>query len=68
MLREFARLLAIGIAIGLGLALLVTRPLSMFFVPGLTASDPASYIAVIAVLTFTGVLAALGPGRPWRGH
>jgi len=63
MVREFARLLVTGIGIGLVLALFVTRPLSMFFVPGLSASDPATYAAVIAVLGATGMLAALGPVR-----
>jgi predicted permease len=62
-LREFARLLIAGIGIGLGIALFVTRPLSMFFVPGLSASDPASFAAVIAVLGLTGLLATLGPVR-----
>ena len=62
-LREFAGLLITGICIGLVVALLVTRPLSMFFVPGLSASDPASFAAVIGVLTLTGALAALGPVR-----
>jgi putative ABC transport system permease protein len=62
-LGEFARLLAAGVSIGLVMALFVTRPLSMFFVPGLSASDPASFAAVIAVLAITGVLAALGPIR-----
>jgi putative ABC transport system permease protein len=62
-LREFARLLVTGIGIGLATALLVTRPLSMFFVPGLSASDPASFAAVIAVLGLTGLLAAFGPVR-----
>ena len=63
MVREFARLLVTGIGIGLVLALFVTRPLSMFFVPGLSASDPATYAAVIAVLGVTGMLAAVGPVR-----
>jgi ABC-type antimicrobial peptide transport system permease subunit len=62
-LRDFARLLFTGIAIGFAISVLVTRPLSMFFVPGLTASDPASFAAVIAVLALTGVLAAWGPLR-----
>jgi putative ABC transport system permease protein len=60
-LGEFARLLVTGIAIGLAITLFVTRPLSMFFVPGLSASDPLTFAAVIAALTLTGVLAALGP-------
>ena len=62
-LGEFVRLLAAGIAIGLAVALFVTRPLAIFFVPGLTASDPASFAAVIAVLAGTGALAAVGPLR-----
>jgi len=62
-LGEFARLLVAGIAIGLAIALVVTRPLSMFFVPGLSPSDPASFAAVIGVLALTGMAAALGPVR-----
>ena len=62
-LAEFARLLAAGIGIGMTVALMVTRPLAIFFVPGLRPSDPASFGAVIAVLGATGVLAALGPVR-----
>jgi predicted permease len=60
-LREFARLLSTGIGIGLAIALFVTRPLSMFFVPGLSASDPATFATIIAILGFTGVLAVIGP-------
>jgi predicted permease len=51
----------VGMAIGLGLALLATRPLAMFLVPGLSASDPAAYLAVIGILAGVTVLAALGP-------
>lgn len=60
---DFARLLAAGIGIGMAIALLVTRPLAIFLVPGLRPSDPASFAAVIAVLGAAGVLAALGPVR-----
>jgi predicted permease len=62
-LGDFARLLSAGLSIGVVIALFVTRPLSMFFVPGLSASDPASFVAVIGVLGLTGLLAALGPIR-----
>ncbi len=62
-LREFTRLLLMGISIRLVVALFVTRPLSMFFVPGLSSSAPASFAGVIAVLGFTGLLATLGPVR-----
>jgi ABC-type antimicrobial peptide transport system permease subunit len=53
----------VGIGIGLAVSLLATRPLAIFFVPGLRPSDPASFVAVIAVLGATGVLAAIGPLR-----
>jgi predicted permease len=62
-LADFARMLAVGIGIGLAVSLLATRPLAIFFVPGLRPSDPASFVAVIAVLGATGVLAAVGPLR-----
>jgi predicted lysophospholipase L1 biosynthesis ABC-type transport system permease subunit len=62
-LADFAHMLAVGIGIGLAVSLLATRPLAIFFVPGLRPSDPASFAAVIAVLGATGVLAALGPLR-----
>ena len=62
-LADFASLLAAGIAIGLTIAFLVTRPLAIFLVPGLRPSNPASFAAVIAVLGATGVFAALGPVR-----
>jgi predicted permease len=62
-LGEFVQLLAAGIAIGLAVALFVTRPLAIFFVQGLTASNPASFAVVIAVLASTGFLATLGPLR-----
>lgn len=60
---DFARLLATGIGFGLAVALIVTRPLAMFLVPGLRPSNPASLAAVIAVLGAAGVLAAFGPVR-----
>ncbi|MGH9720260.1 MAG: ADOP family duplicated permease [Bryobacteraceae bacterium] len=60
---ESARLLLLGSAIGVGVALLVTRPLAMFFVPGLSPADPASFSAVLIVLLGTGLAATLGPVR-----
>ena len=62
-LADFTRLLAAGIGIGLAVSLMVTRPLAIFFVPGLRPSDPASFAAVIAILGATGAIAALGPLR-----
>jgi ABC-type antimicrobial peptide transport system permease subunit len=60
-LQDFARLLLAGVGLGVGIAILVTRPLSLFLVPGLSASDPASFGMVALVLGLTGVLASLGP-------
>lgn len=62
-LKESAELLAIGSAIGLLLALFVTRPLTVFFVQGLRPADPWSLAAVVLILTATGVLATLDPVR-----
>lgn len=62
-MREAAVLLAVGGGIGLVLALVVTRPLTMFFVEGLSASDPLTYAAVAVLLGLTGLAAALGPAR-----
>ena len=62
-LAEFFQIFTVGMGIGLAFALFVTRPLSVFFVPGLSTSDPVSLGAVIALLAVTGLLAALGPLR-----
>jgi predicted permease len=60
---EASKLLAVGSMAGLAIALVVTRPLTMFLVPGLSPSDPTSFVCVIAVLAGTGLLASLGPVR-----
>jgi predicted permease len=62
-LVEAARLLLIGCAAGVAIALFVTRPLAMFFVPGLSPADPASFSAVLVVLGVAGLAATLGPVR-----
>jgi len=62
-LLESAQLLALGSLIGIGIALLVTRPLAVFFVPGMSPSDPLSFGSVLLVLASTGLLATLGPVR-----
>lgn len=62
-LREFTRLLVAGMAIGLAITLFVTKPLAMFFVAGLSPSDPATFVLVMGLLAITGMAAALGPVR-----
>lgn len=56
-----AKLTLTGSAIGLFIALFLTKPLAMFLVPGLKPSDPLSFGTVLAVMILTGALAAWGP-------
>jgi predicted permease len=60
-LRNVAVLTLTGSALGLFLALFLTRPLAMFLVPGLKPNDPLSFGAVLLVMMVTGLLAAWGP-------
>jgi ABC-type antimicrobial peptide transport system permease subunit len=58
-----AKLVASGAAIGLCGAFFLVKPLAVFLVPGLHATDPVSFLAVAAVLAVTGLVAAWGPAR-----
>ena len=61
-LREAALLLAVGLAIGTGLALWAGRAASaMLF--GLKAYDPATFAGAIALLALVALLASYGPAR-----
>jgi hypothetical protein len=62
-LLDSGKLLLIGSAIGLVIAVLVTRPLAMFLMPGLSASDPLTFFLVVAVLALTGLIANWAPLR-----
>ena len=59
--RDSFLLVASGIGIGLGIALVATRPLAMFLVPGLSPNDPVTLLTVIAVLAAVAVAATIGP-------
>jgi ABC-type antimicrobial peptide transport system permease subunit len=60
-LGEAARIVLVGLFIGMFSAILVTRPLARFLVPGLGASDPATYLTVALVLSAVGCLASARP-------
>lgn len=58
---EAAWMVGLGALLGLVLALLLTRPLATFLVPGLSPADPISYAGVLLVLLATGLVATAGP-------
>jgi predicted permease len=60
-LGQSLALVATGVAIGLGLAVFATKPLAMFLVPELSTTDPATFLAVLAVLVLVALIATLGP-------
>jgi ABC-type antimicrobial peptide transport system permease subunit len=62
-LSDAFRLVLTGSVVGLAGALLVTKPLAIFLVPGLKPSDPLSFAVVIAILAVTGLAASSGPLR-----
>ena len=56
-------LAAVGIVLGLSIAALVTRPLAMFLVSGLSATDPVAFVATAALMAAVSMLAAWIPAR-----
>jgi predicted permease len=60
--RQGAILALVGIAVGIGLALLVTRGLA-FFLFGVSPFDPMTFGAVTVILFLAGVLATFFPAR-----
>ena len=61
LLGDSARMTLAGIAVGLVLALLLTKPLAMFLVPGLKPTDPLNFVVVAAAMLATGLAATWGP-------
>ena len=59
--RNSLALVGCGIAIGLSLAFLAMRPLAFFLVPGLSAFDSTTFLAVVGVLGGVALVATLAP-------
>lgn len=61
--RQGLALVASGMTVGLALAFWVTRPLTLFLVPGLSTFDASAVLAVVGVLLAVAILAMLVPAR-----
>ena len=62
-LTDTVRLLAIGLAAGVGIAWFVTQPLAAFLVPGLAPTDPVTFALVFLVMVTTAAAATWIPAR-----
>lgn len=62
-IRDAATLVGVGLLLGLGIAALVTRPLAMYLVAGLSATDPSSFAGTVVAFLAATVLAAWIPAR-----
>ncbi len=61
---DAAILVAVGVVVGLGIAALITQPLSMFLVAGLSASDPVSFAGTALLFAAGECRRDLGPRPP----
>jgi predicted permease len=59
--RQSAGLAATGIGIGLALAVLAVRPLSLFLTPEVSPTDPSTFVVVAAVLFAAALTATVPP-------
>ena len=62
-LRESLGVVGVGMAVGLALSLIVTKPLAAFLVPVLSPHDPLSLLGTTALLMAAAFAASLVPAR-----
>jgi predicted permease len=60
-IRQCGALLATGLGIGLVVAALVVRPLTIFLIPEVRPGDPSNFLVVAAVLGLVSLAAAAAP-------
>jgi predicted permease len=60
-LRQSAGLVAVGLAIGVALAVFAVRPLAAFLLPDVRPADPANFAAGAAVLCAVALVATVAP-------
>ncbi len=62
-LRDGLALVSVGVAIGLGTAAALTRPLSAFLASGLSTTDPLTFVGAALLLAMVGASASYFPAR-----
>ena len=62
-MRDVAAVVGVGVVIGLGVAAIATKPLAVFLVAGLRATDPLSFAATALVFGLVSVVAGWLPAR-----
>jgi predicted permease len=62
-LRNGLALVAVGVAIGLGAAAVLTRPLSAFLASGVSTADPLTFSGAALLLALVGASASYFPAR-----
>lgn len=61
--RDVAVVVGIGVALGLGIAAIATKPLAVFLVAGLSATDPLSFLGTALLFGFVSLVAGWLPAR-----
>jgi putative ABC transport system permease protein len=60
-IRQSVTLLALGLCIGIALAVYAVRPLAMFLIPDVRPTDAANFVVTAAVLSAVALVATVAP-------